>query len=342
MQNRLETAVVVFATVVLSVSGQLPRLRDLAVPRHVFVGSCLSYEALQDSNYTSMCGIQFDLITPENAMKWQDTEPQQNVFDFSEGDASVKFAQQNNQTIRGHNLAWGVYNPSWLENGHFTGSQLSQILAQHIANVAGRYKGQVYCWDVVNEAITDNSNASDPLKTNVWYPAVPDYIDQAFRNASAADPNAKLFYNDYSAEGLGVKSQRVYDMVKTMLANGIPIHGVGLQMHVSTGYYPPFADVKSNIDRLSALGLEVHITEMDVGVKDTSPAELTLQANIYAGMLNVCLSNPSCKSFESWGFTDKYSWLSADKADIFDVNFQPKPAFFALVQALQNGTRIGY
>jgi len=317
-------------------AAQLPSLRKLAVPHNLFVGTCIGYGELTDKNYTTLGGQQFDLITPENEMKWGATEMQQNVFTFEQGDAVLAYAQANNQTVRGHNLCWGADNPNWLTNGHFSGPELLSILQNHIAHVAGHYNGDVYCWDVVNEAVTDSSDPNaDPLKSTVWYPAVPDYIDQAFIAAHAADSNAKLFYNDYGAEGLGLKSQRVFNLVSNMTARGIPIHGVGLQMHVSTGYYPAFADVAANIKRLVALGLEVHITEMDVGTQDQSQQQLQLQASIFAGMLNVCLTTPGCKSYEMWGFTDKYSWLSSEHACIFDTGFQPKPAFYSLVQTLE-------
>jgi len=265
-------------------------------------------------------------------MKWMATEPERNVFTFSQGDTTLAYATGGNQTVRGHNLAWGVDNPGWLQNGGFNGAELQSILENHIANVAGHYNGKLLCWDVVNEAITDDDSAPDPLKTNVWYPALPNYIDVAFNATRRADPLVKLFYNDYGGEGLNPKSQRIYDYVKGLKARGVPIDGVGLQMHVAEDYYPPFADVKANIDRLVALGLEVHITEMDV--KNTQ-GNLTQQAVVYGGMLAACLSNPGCKSWEVWGFTDLYSWLSQYQACIFDAHYQPKPAFFGLVEVLE-------
>jgi len=192
-------------------------------------------------------------------------------------------------------------------------------------------KEKTICWDVVNEAIADNPNPSDPLKHNVWYPTLTNYIDVAFQAARNADSTVKLFYNDYGAEGLGGKSDAVYNLVKGMKSRGIPIDGVGLQMHVATSYYPSYSQIVSNIQRLGALGLQVHITEMDVKCPD--PCNKNLQAQVYSDVLHACLTNSNiCKSFQSWGFTDKYTWLGQNQHPLpFDENYAKKPAYQAIL-----------
>jgi len=204
--------------------------------------------------------------------------------------------------------------------------------------VVSHYKGQLYSWDVVNEAVSDSPNANNYLKTNVWYPAIPNYVDLAFQWARAVDPKTKLFYNDYSAEGSGAKSDAVYNMLSSMKKRGIPVDGVGLQYHVSLGYSPNIADVITNIKRLVALGLEVQITEMDVslnGGNGNENTELQQQATIYGQVLNACLAFPNCSAFVSWGFTDKYTWLGSNEQPLpFNEAYQPKPAFNSLVSDL--------
>jgi len=206
--------------------------------------------------------------------------------------------------------------------------------------VMAHYKGQLYCWDVVNEAVADGSPSypNNYLKSNVWYPSVPNYVDLAFQYARAADPNIKLFYNDYGAEGSGAKSDAVYNMLKSMKERKIPVDGVGLQYHVSLGYTPNINDVISNIARLAALGLEVHITEMDVsfsGGNGNENSELQSQATIYQQVLNACLGAHNCTAFVTWGFTDKYTWLGSNEQPLpFNVNYQPKPAFNSLAADL--------
>jgi endo-1,4-beta-xylanase len=291
-------------------------------------------------NYTNILGQQYSIVTPENEMKWAATEPSQGVFTYTQGDEIVSYAKKANQLVRGHNLCWGVYNPSWLTSGNFPASTLQQLLQSHINNVAGHYKGQLYSWDVVNEAIQDG-NPSYPnnyLKTNVWYPAIPNYVDLAFQWARTADPSAKLFYNEYGAEGSGAKSDAVYNMLKSMKQRNIPVDGVGLQYHVSLGYTPNINDVIANIKRLNALGLEVQITELDVsfsGGNGNETSELQSQAGIYGQVLNACLTAQDCSAFITWGFTDKYTWLGSNEQPLpFDVNYQPKPAFNSLVSDL--------
>jgi endo-1,4-beta-xylanase len=175
-----------------------------------------------------------------------------------------------------------------------------------------------------------------------WYPAVPDYIDLAFHAARSANPNALLFYNDYGAEDMGPKSDRVYQLVLGMLSRGVPIDGVGLQMHVTSLWPPNYTAIAENIRRLGKLGLVVHITEMDVvcgGVCDEDA-----EAAVYAGVLAACLSEiQTCKSFETWDFTDRYSWLwnvnwnplhLNEHPLPFDIDYTPKKAYTAMLNLL--------
>jgi len=319
---------------VSSLASEAAVLRTLAQNHNKLIGSCADAAHLNEAQYGSILGAQFSVVTPENEMKWGATEPSHGSFSYSQGDAILNFANSHNQKVRGHNLAWGQYNPSWLDNGNFNATSKQDILKNHINNVVGHYKGKLLCWDVVNEAILDNPSGTNVYKSTVWYPSVPNYIDLAFQWARAADPSALLFYNDYSAEGAGAKPDAVYNLVKSMKSRGIPIDGVGLQYHVSTSYTPNVADVQKNIQRLTDLGLEVHITELDVGAS-TSTNDLNTQATIYSNVMKVCLANPKCTAFVTWGFTDKYTWKGSAAAPLlYDTNYNPKPSYNALVTAL--------
>jgi endo-1,4-beta-xylanase len=327
-------------------------LRDLAQAHSLFLGAAVNMSALQsDRTYATLLGQQFDMVTPENAMKFGATEPQQGVFDFTQGDALVAFARAHGMQVRGHNFVWHQALPSWLTAGHFSKAQLMTILQNHITTVLQHYQGEVNIWDVVNEAINDQGN----LRRNIWLDTIgPDYIAQAFRWAHEADPQAHLFYNDYSADGLGTKSDAVYQMVKGLVQSDVPIYGVGLQMHVSISHSPSEQDVLANMRRLAALGLKVHITEMDVSLTNNyepfvspvtihaTPDQLARQAQIYHAILNACLVTKACEAFVMWGFVDRYSWLNGNSLVpnhtnaplIYDENYHPKPAFAALVEAL--------
>jgi uncharacterized protein (TIGR03437 family) len=226
---------------------------------------------------------------------------------------------------------------------------MAAVLQDHITTVVSRYKGQVFAWDVVNEAMSDG--AWSGLRDSIWYnqPGIglsgTGYIEQAFRWAHAADPNALLFYNEYSIEAPGAKFTAVYNMVKDFVSRGVPIHGVGIQMHLDTSGNPSSAGLAQNIQQLTALGLQVHITEMDVRLPVNtngiaSGANLQVEAQTYQRILTVCLQNPGCTAFQTWGFTDNYSWIPGSYPGFgaalpFDANYQPKPAFNAMLAALQ-------
>jgi endo-1,4-beta-xylanase len=213
------------------------------------------------------------------------------------------------------------------------------------------FEGRVFAWDVVNEALDENGNVRDSL----WYnqPGIglsengTAYIEQVFRWAHKADPRALLFYNEAEGEGLNRKSDAIYAMVKDFKHRGVPIHGVGLQMHVPN-LDANVPEIAANIARLTALGLRVHITELDVSLPvDSSgrlfPDDLTRQAEVYRGIVWACLNSPGCTAIQTWGFTDKYSWIGSHsrgargQALPFDRAYQPKPAYRAVLEELLAG-----
>ena len=317
-------------------------LRTLAQTHHILFGTAVNMDALQhDATYDSVLAREFDVVTPENVMKFDAVHPEKNTYTFAQADALVAFAQAHNMQIRGHNLVWYRALPAWITKGSFTRNQLLAILKDHIFTVVGHYRSQVNMWDVVNEAVTNDGK----MRNSLWYRDIgPDYLDWAFRWAHEANPQAHLFYNDYGAEGLNAKSDAIYKLVKGMLQRGIPIYGVGLQMHTSILNAPVEQDVIANMQRLAALGLKVQITEMDVQIQGaTQPMaqRLALQAQVYYDMLHTCLVVTTCEAFVMWGFTDRYTWIPSatghpDAPLIFDTSYHPKPAYTAILQELKS------
>src|SRR5579859_1590693 len=317
-------------------------LRLLAQARHFYVGTTVDVDALNtEPVYSATLVREFNMVTPEVSMKFSETEPQRDIYTFAKADSIVAFAQAHQMQVRGHNLVWYTDLPAWLTRGTFTRDQLITILRNHIITEVTRYRGQVNIWDVVNEAVGDNG----ALRDSIWLRGIgPQYIDMAFQWAHQANPQARLFYNDYGGEGLGRKSDAIYALVKGMLQRGVPVDGVGLQMHISLDRYPNPQDVLVNMQRLTALGLEVQITEMDVKTQDDArpmAAKLAAQAQLYGEMLHTCLSATRCTAFVMWGFTDAHSWIPAytghpDYPLIFDAQYRPKPAYFALQQVLSS------
>jgi endo-1,4-beta-xylanase len=339
-----------FAAVTLQ--GPTRSLRQAADSAGVLVSTAVRPSQLSEAAYASTLAREFNMLEPEDAMKWWVVRRNRDTFDFSQGDEIVHFAQAHGMQVRGHCLVWGRDNPDWLTQAHFTPEQLSQLMHEHIAKVMKHYTGRVFSWDVVNEALDEKGGVRDSL----WYnqPGIgfagkgTAYIEQAFRWAHEADPHALLFYNDAVAEGLNLKSDAIYAMVKDFKQRGVPIDGVGLQSHISQLDFDPAA-IASNVSRLAAQGVQVHITELDVSLPVDSQgelihkADLARQAEIYRGIARACLQNPDCTAIQTWGFTDKYSWIGSHShgargsALPFDRTYQPKPAYDALLSELTRG-----
>jgi endo-1,4-beta-xylanase len=315
-------------------------LRDFARQCGIQLGAAVAVEPLlNDARYAETLAREFSLLTPENAMKFGPLRPHRETFAFGPGDALVDFADRHGMRVRGHTLVWHNQLPGWVSGGSWDREQLLAVMHEHVTTVVGHYRGRVWAWDVVNEAIDDGGALRDTL----WARTIgPEYVEQAFRWAHEADPDARLFYNDYGGEGLGAKSDAIYAMVRDLVARGVPIHGVGLQMHVSVEAPPDPQAVAANMARLAELGLEVQVTEMDVRIQEpVTPEKLEAQAQVYADVLDVCLAAPNCTAFVLWGFADCHSWIpnffpGCSAGLIFDENYQPKPACSALEGVLRS------
>jgi endo-1,4-beta-xylanase len=319
-------------------------LRQLAARLGIHVGSAVNDSALNsDAEYAQILGQQFSAITPENEMKWASVEPQQGVYTWGPADDEVRFAEEHHMLVRGHNLVWNSQLPNWLTSGSFTNAQLAEILKQHIFTEVGHFRGKIWQWDVVNEPL----NSDGTLVSDIWEQALgPNYIADALRWAHEADPHAKLFINDYNIEGENAKSDGMYALVKSLLAQHVPLDGVGFETHLGLQYGLP--SMQANLQRFADLGLDVDITEMDVRmILPATPALLAEQASWYAQVLQDCIAVRRCVDFTVWEYTDKYSWVPGfftgqGAADIYDENLDPKPAYYALINALEHPVSYQY
>jgi endo-1,4-beta-xylanase len=312
------------------------RLRDLPEAGITGIGAAVRAQPLSgETAYRDTLAREFNILVPENELKWDSVHPARDTYDFSVPDSMVAFAEAHQMRVFGHVFVWYWQLPAWLTDGGFSREELMSILEDHIKTVAGHYRGRVEAWDVVNEAVADDGS----LRHTIWLDTIgPEYIDLAFQWAREADPDARLFYNDYGGEGLGAKSDAIYALVSDLKERGVPIDGVGLQVHTSIAWPPLPQDVAANIARLGALGLDVRISEMDVRIQDgtgTTEQKLAAQAEVYRNMANVCVASPACSAFMMWGFTDKYSWIpwftgNPDWPLIFDESYEPKSAYWAV------------
>ncbi|WP_433919329.1 endo-1,4-beta-xylanase [Streptomyces canus] len=309
-------------------------LRDLAAAKGKVIGTAVTGSKLTGT-YGDLAGAQFNSLTPGNAMKWGSVEPTRGSYDWAEADQIVNFAEAHGQQVRGHTLVWHSQNPSWLTNGTWTPAQLGQLMNDHIALEVGRYKGRLAAWDVVNEPFNEDGT----YRQTLWYNGLgTGYIAQALTAARAADPAARLYINDYNVEGVNAKSTALYNLVKSLKEQGVPIDGVGLQAHLIVGQVP--STLQQNIQRFADLGVDVAITELDIRMTLPSDStKLTQQAADYKAVMNACGAVARCAGVTVWGFTDSDSWIPSTfpgqgAATPYDENFAPKPAYYAIAEAL--------
>jgi endo-1,4-beta-xylanase len=315
-------------------------LRVLAETRGLHMGIGAAVGSLFNSTdpispaYMKLVAQEYNVLTPENDMKFSSLHPNRATFNFARADSMVAFAKANNMKVRGHTLAWHTQIPSWVTNGTWTAAESKTLLDEHIAGVVGHYKGQLAAWDVVNEAFTDGPVA---LRGGFWADHIGrSYIEQAFRTAFATDPAVPLFYNDYSIEPRNPKSDSVYAMLADFKARGVPVSGIGMQMHLVVGALPNLASMSDNFARFAALGLRIHITELDLRmpVPSTAAAQAA-QAQNYRDIYSLCLQQPACDMVVTWGVTDRASWVPGSfagmgEALLFDTSLLPKSAYTAV------------
>jgi len=298
---------------------------------------------------------QFNSLTAENAMKMGPIQPREGFFYWKDADSIVNFAVKNGIKIRGHNLCWHEQTPNWFFKGRdgkeVTKDVLLQRLKDHITAVVSRYKGKIYAWDVVNEAIDD-----DPAKfmrDSKWYQICgEDFIVKAFEYAHAADPQAKLYYNDYNTER-PEKRERIYKLLKSLKDKGVPVDGVGLQAHWSL-QEPTEMELRTAIERYSSLGLKIQFTEVDMSIypweknkRDRKPGESDeftaelqqKQAEQYAMVFKLFREYKDViTNVTFWNISDRHSWLDEypvmgrkNYPLLFDSHLQPKKAYWEVI-----------
>jgi endo-1,4-beta-xylanase len=339
----------------IQASGLGTPLRELAAPRGIAIGTATDvWPALSDERFEALLGEQFGLAAPTE-FYWSTVRSDRDAFFFLAADLMVNYAGVHDQRIDGYFLVWDFELPAWLDElrrSNDARTKLGEVLDDHIRTMVGRYRGRVHGWAVVNEAIwgpEDRKGAdSATWAHSIWSDILGhEYIERAFRVAHDADPEAVLIYNETGAESLGPKSDFVFAMAKDFRARDVPIGAIGFQFHLDAAKLPVLADVRANFERFAALGLTIQITELDVSLAHLDPqareratAE-NLQAKIYADVLATCLAVRACRSYTTFGFSDKYAWDELGDASplLFDDVYRAKPAFFAVQSLLAQPAR---
>jgi endo-1,4-beta-xylanase len=288
-----------------------------------YFGAAIAAGRLGDATYTRILSTEFNAVTPENEMKWDATEPSQGRFTYTGGDRILNQGIAIGAKVRGHALLWHNQQPGWAQT--LSGNALRTAAINHVTQVATHYKGKIYAWDVVNEAFADGGSGA--RRDSNLQRTGNDWIEAAFRAARAADPAAKLCYNDYNTDGINAKSTGIYTMVRDFKTRGVPIDCVGFQSHLGTSID---ATYQANLQRFADLGVDVQITELDISQGGT-------QAGIYTTVTRACLAVTRCTGITVWGIRDTDSWRGGDNPLLFDGSGNKKPAYTAVLNTLNTG-----
>ena len=328
-------------------------LASLARTHGIAVGSFVwTLDEVQGSSYRETALREFNLYTLPAFFRI--VEPEQGQFDFSIPDQAADGALAG-ATFRVHTPIHCDLLAEWIVDGDFSGSELEQIMVEHLTTVVQHYEttypGRIVAYDIVNEPFSWRGDGCPWNRIGIEAGLDDlEYVRIALETAAAVAPNATLYINDFHIEGMGEKSDEMYELVSDLLDEGVPVHGVGLQSHFAVdsddlfGPMPPAAEIVENIDRLAALGLETMITEADFSIRDDAVSSKTLehQADDYRDLVTACLSSPSCAAFLTWGVGDADSWIPDafegwGTALLFDEDYEPKPAYDAVAQELRYG-----
>ncbi|KAI0696912.1 endo-beta-1,4-glucanase [Cytidiella melzeri] len=333
-------------------STSTAKLHTLAKSKgKLYFGTATDNPELTTTAYTAILddNTMFGQITAANSMKWDATEPSQGQFTFSGADQIANLAKANGQLLRGHNCVWHNQLPSWVSNGKFTAAQLTSVIQVHCGTLVGRYKGQTctlsyFCpqhsylpapYDSQMPGMSSTPfNDDGTFGTNVFFTTLgTSYISIALNAARQADPNAKLYINEFNIESPGAKSTAMQNLVKSLKQSNVPIDGIGLQSHFIVGETPSMSSQVQNMNAFTALGVEVAITELDVRMTlPSTPALLAQQKADYTSTISACQAVQKCVGVTVWDWTDKFSWVPGafageGAACPWDENFVRKPAY---------------
>ena len=336
-----------------AVARQGPTIKD-AYAEHFLIGMAGDVPGNYSEVEKALVTGHFNAVTPENCMKPAPVHPSEDTWRFERPDALVKFCEENKLAIHGHTLLWHAQTAGWFFEGGDK-EVVKKRLKDHIATLVGRYKGKIRSWDVVNEAINDRGDAetarTENLRNSRWFQILgPEFLTLAFKYAHEADPDAILYYNDYGIE-VGAKHESSMVLLRRLIKDGAPIHGVGIQGHWGTDRVP-FEALDKALADYASLGLKVSITELDVTIRGATggqlgrggfgrrnepatPEDLKAQADAYAKLFGILIKHKdSIERVTFWGLSDRRTWRFGQHPLIFDAENRPKPAYDAIVEAL--------
>lgn len=300
------------------------------------VGVAVAVEPLlREPAYARLVAAEFNAVTPENALKWAPVQPRPDLIQDDDWRVILDAAAAAGQGVRGHTLLWDQQFPAWAVALPDAGLMRAQ--RAHMERLLQATAGRVHTWDVVNEALEDDGTVA---KTALWRVDGQRHLREAFALARALDPTAVLAYNDYGVEGINPKSDGLHRLLAAWRAEGVPVQAVGLQSHLKVGEGPRPAELAANMRRFAALGLEVHLTEIDVQVRHLAGSAWgreAAQARLLYGWTAACVAEPACRELSFWGLSDRHTWVDAALGDdapaLFDDALRPKLGYWAVKAA---------
>lgn len=311
-------------------------LRQLADRKQMYIGTYFPSQSFSSNLWREVAGNEFNLAVVYRGLTWNDVERQQGKFDFKSADQQIMFAQSKNMEVCGHAIIFPLDLPDWLVYSGFNNDEILQVLTNHVTEVVSRYKGRIAMWIPVEEATLVFHKRPDFFHDKLGL----EYVDIVYRTIRNIDPDALLLYNDYdNHRSDGVTTGFTREIVQRLKSQGL-IDGVGLEMHLDSS--SPL-DKQDIIETMQSYEVPVHITELDIDItnlKGPTEERYEIQASMYRTIMDACLESGVCESFSVWGIGDTYSWLSHNSSyadpSPFDDDLNPKPAYFALHDALAN------
>lgn len=315
-------------------------LRELATPMGFRIGATAEKDEVAPGPYATTLAREFNAVTPENALKWYTVQPSPGTWQFASADAVVDFAEDHGLAVRGHTLVWAqdAFTPAWVRSTTDPVALRAEV-DKEIGTVMGRYAGRIHRWDVVNEPLA--TLGTGPSDSVFWRVLGPGWVADAFRTAHAVDPTAELWLNEYGTEWSPEKHKALVALVKQLLADGAPVHGIGLQTHRFGVSGPDPVAFAAQMRDFTALGLRVAVTELDVLTDPGDADGPTKQAEAYGRIVGTCLAVKGCEEVTTWGLTDAATWLDGlgffstpTRPLLFDEQFRPKPAYVTVRELL--------